>query len=261
MKDQTLNELLRVIAKLRSDSGCPWDRAQTHETLIPFLKEESAEVIDAIILQDSENLKEELGDLLLQVLLHAQIASEASQFSFEDVMQTLTAKLIRRHPHVFAGKTYANEAEQKADWDHIKQQEKLTKSSASKMTSILAPIPFSLEPMEQARLIQAKAATVGFDWDNFHDVMAKVEEEKAEFEEALALKDSDAIESELGDLFFSLINAARFLNIDPSVALNRTNAKFRARFSDIESDADKPLTEMSLEELDARWDRAKAKGL
>ena len=252
-----LTALLSVIKKLRSEEGCPWDRAQTHKSLIPFLEEESAEVIDAIHEADPAHLQEELADLLLQILLHSEIASEAGQFDFIDVMESVKEKMIRRHPHVFAGKRYNSIAEQKADWQRIKQAERIEKGLAPE-TSILAGIPSALPALNQAKILQAKAAKVGFDWDDIRDVVAKVDEERDELREAMEIGTAADIESELGDLLFSLVNLSRFLEIDPTTALNRTNQKFRRRFQYIEREASTPLTSLSLEALDAYWNAAKA---
>lgn len=252
-----LTSLLSVIKKLRSKEGCPWDRAQTHETLIPFLEEESAEVIDAIHESDPAHLKEELADLLLQILLHSEIASESGQFDFRDVMESVKEKMIRRHPHVFAGKQYDSIAEQKADWQKIKEAERAAKGLPPE-TSLLAGIPHALPALTQANILQAKAAKVGFDWDDIRDVVAKVDEERDELREAMAVGTKSDMQSELGDLFFSLVNLARFLEIDPTIALNSTNQKFRRRFQYIEREAPCALTDMSLEALDAYWNAAKA---
>lgn len=257
MKDEaTLNALLATITKLRAEDGCPWDRAQTHKSLVPFLEEESAEVIDAIHDENPEHLKEELADLLLQVLLHSEIASEKNEFNFLDVCDLLREKIIRRHPHVFAGKKYASIAEQKEDWQRIKEQERKARGESAQ-ASLLAKIPKAMPALKQASQLQARAATVGFDWDNIADVIAKVDEERAELFEAMAEENQVEIHNELGDYFFSLVNLSRFLSVDPAEALNSTNQKFRNRFSYIEKNAPKPMQEMSLTELDHYWDLAK----
>lgn len=260
MAETSLNELLAVIKKLRSETGCPWDRAQTHESLIPFLEEESAEVIDAIHEANSMHLKEELADLLLQILLHSEIASESGAFDFKDVMQSLQEKMIRRHPHVFAGKKYHSIAEQKADWQAIKQAERSAKGLPVQQ-SLLAGIPEAFPALKQADLLQKKAAEVGFDWDDIEDVWGKVEEEKQELQEAIAVQKRDEIERELGDLLFSIVNLSRFLKLDATAALNLTNQKFKRRFHYIETHATKPLTTLSLETLDHYWNQAKKEEL
>lgn len=256
MGTNSLQELLAVIKKLRSENGCPWDRAQTHESLIPFLEEEGAEVIDAIYEQDDMHLKEELADLLLQILLHSEIASERGAFDFIDVMQSVQEKMVRRHPHVFSNKKYVSIAEQKVDWVRIKQQERKAKGLPEQQ-SLLAGIPFSLPALKQADILQNRAATVGFDWDDIKDVWAKVEEEKQELAAAMLEGSSLEIQGELGDLLFSLVNLSRFLELDATEALNLTNQKFRRRFQYIEEHAPEPLPELSLEVLDQYWNLAK----
>lgn len=281
---ERLDQLLKTIARLRAEDGCPWDRAQTHFSLIPYLKEESAEVIDAIheiheidpldkmgknsridvdAVVDSKDLalkeaalEEELGDLLLQILLHCEIAKERNAFDFSDVMVRLNDKMIRRHPHLFAGKKYQSIAEQKADWARIKAEEREEKGLLPE-TSLLANIPKALSPLKQAELLQKRAATVGFDWEEITPVIEKVEEERQELAEAMESGEREAIQSELGDLLFSLVNLARFLEIDPEEALQSTNLKFRRRFNYIEQQAEAPLEELSLEDLDRYWNAAK----
>ncbi len=281
---ERLDQLLKTIARLRAEDGCPWDRAQTHLSLIPYLKEESAEVIDAIheiheidpldkmgknnridvdTVVDSKDLalkeaalEEELGDLLLQILLHCEIAKERNAFDFSNVMVRLNDKMIRRHPHLFAGKKYQSIAEQKADWARIKAEERAEKGLLPE-TSLLANIPKALSPLKQAELLQKRAATVGFDWEEITPVIEKVEEEWQELAEAMESGEREAIQSELGDLLFSLVNLARFLEIDPEEALQSTNLKFRRRFNYIEQQAEAPLEELSLEDLDRYWNAAK----
>lgn len=260
MVEASLSELLAVIKKLRSEDGCPWDRAQTHQSLIPFLEEESAEVIDAIGEEDSTHLKEELADLLLQILLHSEIASEKKAFDFGDVMQSLQEKMIRRHPHVFSGKQYASIEAQKADWQAIKQAERAAKGLPEKQ-SLLAGVPEAFPALKQAGILQTKAAKVGFDWDDIQDVWGKVEEERLELVEAMAMGDTQEIEGELGDLLFSLVNLSRFLKLDATHALNLTNKKFKRRFQYIEDHAPQPLTALTLEELDDYWNQAKKAAL
>lgn len=256
MIETALPELLLVIKKLRSEDGCPWDKVQTHQSLIPFLEEESAEVIDAIHEGDMKEVKEELADLLFQVLLHSAIAEESGAFNFYDVMNTLQDKIIRRHPHVFSGKKYHSIAEQKEDWQRIKAEERRAKGMPE-AHSLLSGIPSALPALKQASLLQEKAATVGFDWDDIVDVWEKVEEEKSELLEAVEMKDHSEIENELGDLLFSLVNFSRFLNIDATKALNSTNQKFRRRFQYIEDHAEGKMQSLSLEQLDQYWNDAK----
>lgn len=256
MSETSLSELLVLIKRLRSQEGCPWDRAQTHQSLVPFLEEESAEVIDAIADANPEDLKEELADLLLQILLHSEIASEVEAFDFQDVMQSLQEKIVRRHPHVFSDKKYDSIEAQKADWDRIKQAERVAKGLPENR-SLLAGIPEALPALKQADILQTRAATVGFDWDKIEDVWAKVEEEQQELIVAMASGDIDEIEGELGDLLFSLVNLSRFLQLDATEALNLTNNKFKRRFQYIERHAEQPLSNLSLIELDGYWNQAK----
>lgn len=254
--EEKIRSLLAVITQLRAEDGCPWDKAQTHESLIPFLEEESVEVIDAIQEGNPANLKEELADLLLQILLHSEIASEKAEFNFLDVCDLLREKIIRRHPHVFAGKKYASIAAQKEDWQRIKQQERIARGELEP-ASILARIPQAMPALKQAKLLQEKAATVGFDWTDIKDVIDKVDEEREELFEAMAAQNEQEIKGELGDYFFSLVNLARFLKIDPNDALNSTNQKFRHRFYFIEANSGKEMNKMTLAELDHYWDLAK----
>lgn len=250
------SRLCQIITTLRGENGCAWDRAQTHQSLIPYLQEESAEVIAALIAQDSENLKEELGDLLLQILLHSEIAKENTQFTIDDVVKNLNEKLIRRHPHVFAGAVYHSKEEQKADWARIKAEERLEKGlPASK--GILEEVPASLSTLKEAEAIQRAAAAVGFDWDNRSDVEEKVEEELQEFLTEVANQEQQKSEEEFGDLLFALVNLARHLNIAPERALARCNEKFRRRFRYIEERVAGDFEGRTLLELDQYWNEAK----
>lgn len=250
-----MEQLLKTIAALRAENGCPWDRKQTHESLIPYLEEEGAEVVEAILEKDDAHLQEELGDLLLQILLHAQIASERRAFNFIDVANTLNEKMVRRHPHVFAGKTYENEAEQKADWHRIKAEEAKIKGEEKGLLSSLDP---TFSGLKRAFDLQKKAASVGFDWNNFDDVWAKVEEERDEFQAEIQKGSKVDLEAEFGDLLFALVNVARHLEIDPERAISRTNVKFQRRFSHVEAAVGDRLGEATLEKMDAAWNDAKA---
>ncbi len=250
--------LLETIALLRSEEGCPWDRAQTHHSLIPYLEEEAAEVIEALLKEDASALKEELGDLLLQILLHAEIASEQGEFNFIDVAITLEEKIKRRHPHLFAGKIYLTEKAQKADWEAIKAKERLAKGLPKKK-GLLEEVGYTLSSIKRAENLQNVAAKVGFDWPEITPVFAKVEEEYQEFLAEYRAQNQNRLEAEFGDLLFSLINLARFMKIDPERALNRTNLKFSQRFAYIERHLPKGKTieEMTLQELDQLWEEAK----
>jgi MazG family protein len=254
----TINELRRIIARLRAPGGCPWDREQTHASLRGGLLEEAYEVVSAIDAADDENLREELGDLLLQSVFHAQIAEEEGRFNFDDVARGISEKLIRRHPHVFGEDHCADSAAVLVRWDEIKRAEK----GGAAPHSVLEGIPGSLAALMRAEKVQKKAAKVGFDWDAAPPVIAKVREELAEVEAALATGHADALEEEIGDLLFSVVNLARKLKIDAEIALHRATNKFVARFQALEQLARERalvLGEMTLAELDALWDEIKAR--
>lgn len=249
-----MDEFLKTVAILRSPEGCSWDRKQTHESLIPFLNEESAEVVEAILKQDSHELKDELGDVLLQIVLHAQIAKEAGQFDFNDVVTNVNDKMLRRHPHVFAEITYANEAEQKAAWQQIKLEEQTAKGQTKRY---LDDVKASLSSLGVAKNLQAKAAKVGFDWSEPEPIIAKIEEELNEVKDEIIANDKAKLQKEIGDLLFAVVNLARHYDIDPDVAITETNVKFKQRFHYIETHLGKPMTEASLTEMDYWWERAK----
>ena len=249
----TFSRLREVIATLRGPNGCEWDKAQTHESLREYLIEEVYEVIDAIDDQDDEAIIEELGDVLLQVMLHSQIGEDEGYFTVNDVIQGITNKMIHRHPHVFSNST----GDISQSWDELKQAEKSEKS-----ISILADIPKSLPALARAFKIQKKVAKVGFDWDDINEVWLKLDEEIAEIKEAIITGEQTEIESEFGDITFALVNLARHYKVNPEVALNRTNRKFINRFNYIEESLakiGKGLTDSSLEEMDHYWDEAKRK--
>ncbi len=249
-----MNEFLKTVATLRSPEGCPWDRKQTHESLIPFLNEESAEVVEAILQKNSDGLRDELGDLLLQIVLHSQIAKEAGQFDFNDVVKSVNDKMLRRHPHVFKGVVYADEAEQKAAWHAIKLEEKKAKGEAQ---SYLDGVKASLSGLTVANNLQAKAAKVGFDWGEPEPILDKIEEELEEVKAELANHHKEKLQKEIGDLLFAVVNLARHCEIDPETAIAETNVKFKKRFQYIEKHLDKPMIEATLEEMDHLWEEAK----
>lgn len=243
--------LLTVLDKLRSPDGCEWDKAQSSKSLIPYLLEETYEVIEAIEDGNIAELKEELGDLLLHILFQNKIAEEEQQFSLEECIEAVTTKLIERHPHVFKGKSPGTTAAAPLGWEAAKQVEK-------QRTSRLAGIPRDLPALTRAQRIQEKAAGVGFDWKEIEPILGKVEEEMAEFHIALEHDDADALEEELGDILFSVVNLARFLNISSETALRRTIAKFEYRFKGIETELQKvgkTPESASLEEMDTIWNR------
>ena len=278
---ERFTKLVDLMAALRAQNGCPWDRKQTHESLKPYLLEEAYEVIETIDLRDEQKLREELGDVLLQVLFHSQIAAEAGSFTVEDVIETLSTKLIRRHPHVFRTGDQAGQASNSeqvlAQWEDIKRAER---EAAGNTQSALDGVPKILPALLRAYQIQARAARVGFDWPQnqagLEQVLAKITEEIGELREALILDQArqarmesesnnrpharEEIENELGDLLFSLVNLARFLKANPEDALRRATNRFIDRFHLVEAQAlgkGRLLTEMTLPEMDELWDEAK----
>lgn len=250
-----------IMAHLRSPEGCPWDRKQTHESLRPYLLEETYEVLEALDSGDLELLKRELGDLLLQIVFHAQIAVESGEFSMADVIAHVCQKLIRRHPHVW-GDVEADDPEQvHANWDQIKRQERAAEGRAESPPSALDGVPKALPALAAAAAIHARAARVGFEWERLEDVIAKVREE---LDELLEATEADSRREEFGDLLSSLVNLARWYEVDPEAALRENTLKFVRRFQYIERQAaqqGKALQNMTLAEMDALWNAAKAEGL
>ena len=255
-----LQELIEVVAKLRSpDGGCPWDLAQTPETLTPYVIEEAYEVVDAIKSGDQGAIAEELGDLLLQVVLQAQIASESGQFSLKEITQGISQKLIRRHPHVFGDVSVASVDEVRQNWEQIKAEEKGEASpEAQKLSAKLGRYGRTLPPLTAAMKISQKAAAIGFEWKNIQGVWDKFHEELAEFQQALAEETLERQQAELGDLLFAAIQLARWHNLDPSAALQGTNQRFVQRLEKMETVVDRPLSDYSLDELENLWQQAKA---
>jgi len=257
---EALGKLIEVVAQLRSpENGCPWDLAQTPQTLIPYIIEEAYEVVHALKSEDKEAIAEELGDLLLQVVLQAQIASEIGYFTLQEVAEGITAKLIRRHPHVFGNLEVESAEEVRRNWEQIKATEKGETPAESQLLSRkLSRYVRTLPPLMAASQISQKAAAVGFEWDNIEGVWAKFEEELGEFKEALTTEDKTHQEAELGDLFFTIINIARWYKLDPCAAIQGTNERFIQRLSKMETFAQKPLREYTLAELEQLWQQAKA---
>jgi tetrapyrrole methylase family protein/MazG family protein len=260
MATQTKNiaRLVKIVARLRGPGGCPWDREQTHETIRHNLIEECYEALDALDDGKMDAFKDELGDLLLQVVFHAQMASEDGTFDFDAVAKAISEKLVRRHPHVFGKAKADDSAAVLQQWEAIKKSEK----SAASIVH-LEDLPKHLPALLKADKVQRKVARVGFDWKHVNDVVAKVEEELRELKGALASKDRKQFEEELGDLLFASVNLARFENLQAEELLNRTIAKFVKRFQKIEKAvhaSGRRLEDCTLEELDALWESAKHKG-
>ena len=247
------SNLCRIMKALRGFNGCPWDRKQTHESLRECVIEEAYEVVDAIDSGNTDNLEEELGDLLLQVVFHSQIASEEGYFNINDVLNRICSKLYFRHPHVFGKFKASNACEARNSWEEAKSKEK----NVSSYTETLERVPKSLSPLSRSYKIQKRAAVVGFDWPNIDGAIEKVKEELNELTVEYEKMDIDKIEDEFGDLLFALVNFVRFLDINPDVALNKTINKFITRFRYIEDNAPKDLKSMTLDEMDALWDKSK----
>ncbi len=254
---ETFAELLDTMAQLRGKNGCPWDKEQTHASLKPFLLEESQELLDALGGNDGAKICEELGDLLHQIIFHCQIGAELGTFTAVDVVSELKEKMVRRHPHVFSGKALPNAEAVAQQWNQIKSQE----SGRNVSQSALGNLPKSMPALARAQKITERASQVGFDWTSASPVWEKIEEELKELKTACSTDTKKRTEEELGDLFFSLVNLARFLKIDAEGALNHTTEKFIKRFRHIEGrlqELGKTLPACSLEEMDKLWDEAKA---
>jgi len=264
-----INRLLEIMAALRQpETGCPWDIVQTFETIKPYTIEEAYEVADAIERKDPDDLCEELGDLLLQVVFHARIAEEQGLFSFGDVVEAISRKMIRRHPHVFARSDADTPEAVKAQWDTIKQQEKAERlarraargSAADPDTGYLGSVQRSFPALTEALKLQERAAKVGFDWSEAAPILDKIEEEIGELREALAGNEPDKVKDELGDLIFALVNIGRHVGAEPEQALRGTNTKFRNRFSYIETSlhaSGETLEAAPLERMEELWQAAK----
>ena len=258
-----LSELIAVVAQLRNpEGGCPWDLEQTHASLVPYVLEEAHEVADAIRHGDDAHLKEELGDLLLQVVLHAQIAQDDGRFDLAEVAAGISEKLIRRHPHVFAGAEAADSAAVKANWEAIKAAEKASdpasEASSSPLSDRLAGKVRGQPALAGAMTISKKAAAAGFEWDDMAGVWEKVHEELDELKEAVASGDKVHAQEELGDVLFTLVNVARWCGIDPEAGLAGTNHRFLDRFSRVEAALGGDLQGRSIRELEGLWQQAKA---
>ncbi len=261
--------LLEIMAALRTpDTGCPWDLEQDFASIAPYTIEEAYEVADAIARGDLVDLKDELGDLLLQVVYHARIAEEKQAFDFGSVVEAINAKMIRRHPHVFGSRSDRSAEAIKARWAEIKAEEKAMRRAARgesadqpvEPSGLLSDVPLALPGLTRAVKLQSKASTVGFDWNDPGAVLAKIREETEEIEAALAEGDSVGARAEIGDLLFAIANLARHLDGDPESAIRQTNAKFESRFAFIEAELarqDRTPAQATLAEMDALWDAAK----
>lgn len=249
-----LKKLIDIMSALRGDKGCPWDKEQTRDSLKPFLLEETYEVLEALDEGDSEKIKEELGDLLFQIVFHCQLAKERNEFDINDVIEKISRKMLNRHPHVFGKTKFKSKEHFRKYWDEEKKRE------GKKRESILEGVPKALPSLLRAHKLQKKAARVGFDWEKTEDVFEKMNEELKEFRRALKSKKQLEIEDELGDIFFMLVNISRFVGVNPEDALRKTISKFISRFRYIEmkaADKKRNLSDMTLEQIDALWDEAK----
>ena len=252
MGKNKFDELLEIMEILRGPTGCPWDKEQDHKSLIPFLLEETYEVIESINKNSIEDLKEELGDLLLQIVFHAQIAKESGEFNIDDIITGISTKLIRRHPNVFGDEKIDTAEEQSVNWEKLKKQEG--------KKSVVDGIPRAMPALSFAKRIQQRASTVGFDWQKTEEVWEKVIEEISELKHEIENQNQDKIEEEFGDLLFALVNYGRFLKIDPENSLKKATDKFILRFKKLEKrieDKSLSMEELTLDELDREWNEIK----
>lgn len=256
--EEAIKRLSDIIALLRSEDGCPWDKAQTHKSIRPCLVEEAYEAADAIDNEDYDNLEDELGDVLLQVVFHANLGSEGQNFDLRSIANRECDKMIRRHPHVFLNKNSESIDKVLEKWENVKRKERGTSTHTDSMLNV----PKALPALIRSYKIQKKAAEVGFDWEDVSDAFSKVKEETAELLEIYQGDDETSIMEEVGDLLFAVVNVARFLGVNPEEALNFTSSKFINRFGYIEEKAKLQglqLENMSLEEMDKLWEQAKTK--
>ena len=251
MKYPNLEKLVDIIAVLRGENGCPWDREQTHKSLRPNMLEEAYEAVDAIDDGDISNLREELGDVLLQVVLHSQIAKDNGEFDIEDVAKELSDKLIHRHPHVFGTEKVSSADDVVVNWDKLKKEEKTNRKS------ILDGISKSQSALMSAQKISKKVVKVGFEWESVESLKDCIKSEYTEFENAVKASDKEQMEDEMGDIFFATVNLARWYKIDAEQALLRANKKFIKRFKKMEEIKTKPFEEYSFEEFNNLWKQAK----
>ncbi|MBN1900834.1 nucleoside triphosphate pyrophosphohydrolase [Candidatus Sumerlaeota bacterium] len=261
-ENNAFERLLEIMKRLLDPDGCPWDREQTHESLKPYFLEEVYEFFEALEKKDFENMKEELGDILLQIVFHAELSERAGSFNIHDVLEGVCRKLVHRHPHVFGEIKVKDSSEVLSNWEEIKKKEKSLKDRKKK--SVLDGVPKTMPSLALSTRIQERAANVGFDWSRIEDVWGKVHEEINELLEAQKLEDPEKIEEEFGDLLFSLVNLSRFLKVNPEHALRKTVFKFDHRFRIIEKKAEemgKSLSDMDLMEMDDIWNETKKKDI
>ena len=256
MKEKiSLEDLVELMATLRSENGCPWDRKQTKDTIKPYIIEETYEVVEAVNEKNPKNIREELGDLLFQIVFYAQLLEEEDGIDIYDIIETVHTKMIRRHPHVFGNINVKNAEEVLVNWEQIKQEEKKAERS-----SILDGVPKELPSLLRAHRIQSKASNVGFQWENFHQVLEKLDEEFSELRQAYKHGNIEEIEDEFGDLLFVLVSISRFLKVNPDDALRKAIAKFTKRFNLMEQymqERNKAWQEMTTENMEALWNEAK----
>lgn len=258
MKNYTIQDLLDIMERLRADNGCPWDRAQTHQSIKKSMIEECYEAIDALDSGNDDAFANELGDVLLQVVFHAQLAKERGAFDFDRVVNEICAKLISRHTHVFGEDQAGNAEEALSNWEKNKKKEK----GLDTYTDMLKDVPRYLPALMRSEKIQKKAGSVGFDWGEIEPVFSKLSEETDELREAIQLNDNEKIEEEYGDLLFAAVNLGRFLKLTPEISLTKASDKFISRFEEMESEAISSgldLAELSLEEMDKLWENSKKK--
>jgi tetrapyrrole methylase family protein/MazG family protein len=271
---ELFEDLVELQIRLLAPNGCPWDREQTHESLRTYLIEEAYEVLDALESGDPDKFAEELGDLLLQIIFHSQLAAQAGRFNVGDVIERVHTKMVRRHPHVFGTDKADSAAQVLKNWEQLKAEERrqeraarglsAAETSDDKSTSLLSGIPRTLPAVMEAYQLTRRASRVGFDWPNISGVLEKLREEIHELEIEITNGNADNIASEAGDLLFSVVNVVRFLKLDPEIALKKANRKFVDRFRDMESEAastGKKLVDLNATELDALWNNAKARQL
>lgn len=259
---EAFDNLVRIMRDLRSPGGCNWDRAQTSISLLPYLIEETYETVEAAEAGDHRKLREELGDLLLHILFQAEIAEEEGKFDIGDVIRSITNKMIARHPHVFGDKTDLTPEEVRQNWENLKLKDR-ENSSTKKRETVLSGVPKRMPALLKAYRVQEKAAQFGFDWERPEEIFDKIEEELAEFRDALRRSDVPAIREELGDLIFSLVNFARHIQAEPESCLNATIEKFTRRFDRMEralAQSGINLKEATLDQMEAEWQKSKTGG-